>query len=213
MAVRQLSRCCPPALWQHLGKQAGSSTAAAAAEAGWQQQSGQQQPLFRQLLACMRQDAQRHYSQAFQPSRLYPKQRQKSEVLVLWGLIGCNAGMAILAKADQAEVKQLVSQHFKASVEAVSQGRLYTLITSSICHTSIVHCGINVLLLLLYRRTQPLTATEVRRFVWGVQDLGCAGCCLGAAAVLPITHLVWRACLCLGHGVWLHLNVESGHWQ
>jgi hypothetical protein len=35
-------------------------------------------------------------------------------------------------------------------------------LTSSICHTSVVHCAINLLMLALYRRTQPLGAAEVR---------------------------------------------------
>jgi hypothetical protein len=197
MAVRQLSRCLPPALWQQLSKQGsssgGSGAAAAAGATGalstHQQAAGRSQPLFQSLLACMRADAQRVYhGQAFQPSRLYPKQHKGSEAAAFWGLVGLNVGVALVAKADSGELKQFLSQHFRASVAAVADGRLHTLLASSICHTSAVHCGVNLLLLGLFRHTQPLSAAEVSREGW-VMDLAAptgglaAGCWLGTCKV------------------------------
>jgi hypothetical protein len=154
MAVRQLSNRLPAALLQ-LGRQG------AKAAAGQQQQVGAGGDLLQALLTGVRAGAQRHYSQAFQPSRLYPKRHQSSEAVAFWGIVGLNVATTILAKSDAPEVQQLVSTYFKTSVAAVTDGRWYTLLTSSICHTSVVHCAVNLLLLGLYRRTQPLNATEV----------------------------------------------------
>lgn len=199
MAARHLSR---PILLRQLlaAKHAGSSTAqqlfGAAEAAGGsaaartaEQAAGRAQPFFQQLLRGMRRDAQRAYNtlggqqqqqqQAFQPSRLYPKQHSGSEAAAFWGLVGVNAAVAFAAKADAPEVRQAVSRHFRASVEAVTNGRVHTLLTSSICHTSLWHAGINLLLLLLYRRTQPLAATEV--CVCVCVDCWCV--CGGALAV------------------------------
>jgi membrane associated rhomboid family serine protease len=92
---------------------------------------------------------------------LYPKRHQSSETAAFWGIIGLNAATTFLAKSDKPEVKELISQYFRTSVAAVSEGRWYTLFTSSICHTSVVHCAVNLLLLAMYRRTQPLSALEV----------------------------------------------------
>lgn len=157
MAVRQLSNRLPAALLQM--KQA----ATAASSAGVQQQwcIGKQPTLLQRLMASIMQGSQRHYSQAFQPTRLYPKRHQSSEALAFWGIVGLNAATTILAKSDSPEVRDLVSTHLKTSVAAIADGRWHTLFTSSICHTSMVHCALNLLMLALYRRTQPLNAAEV----------------------------------------------------
>jgi membrane associated rhomboid family serine protease len=135
--------------------------AATAGQDAVQQHCSQHTDLFRKLLSGTKKDLQRHYSQAFVPSRLYPKRHQSSETTAFWGIIGINVATTILAKSDKPEVKELVSQYFKTSVAAVSEGRWYTLLTSSVCHTSVVHCLVNLALLALYRRTQPLSAAEV----------------------------------------------------
>jgi hypothetical protein len=158
MAVRQLSNRLPAVfLQQQLLKQA-----TAAGQEGLQQGSSKQLSLFQRLLAGLTQNPQRHYSQAFQPTRLYPKRHQSSESLAFWGIVGLNAATTIIAKSESPDVRWLVSQHFKTSVAAIADGRWYTVLTSSICHTSVVHCAINLLMLALYRRTQPLGAAEVR---------------------------------------------------
>lgn len=155
MAVRQLSSRLPAAALLRLGQ------AATAGQEGLQQQSGRHSELFQKLVAGWKLNFTRQYSQAFQPTRLYPKRHQSSEALAFWGIFGLNAATTILAKSDKPEVQHAVSQHFKTSVAAVSEGRWYTVLTSSICHTSVVHCAVNLLMLLLYRRTQPLNAPEV----------------------------------------------------
>lgn len=166
MAVRQLSNRLPAVLLQ-LGRQG-----AKAASGQQQQGAGKQGDLLQALLAGLRADAQRHYSQAFQPSRLYPKRHQSSEAVAFWGIVGLNAATTFLAKSDAPEVQQLVSTYFKTSVAAVAEGRWYTLLTSSICHTSVVHCAVNLMLLVLYRRTQPLSAAEVGlgKAGWGGEE-------------------------------------------
>lgn len=126
-----------------------------------QQQCGRHSELFQKLVAGLKLSVTRQYSQAFQPTRLYPKRHQSSEALAFWGIFGLNAATTILAKSDKPEVQHAVSQHFKTSVAAVSEGRWYTVLTSSMCHTSVVHCAVNLLMLLLYRRTQPLNASEL----------------------------------------------------
>ncbi|WIA30804.1 hypothetical protein OEZ86_000862 [Tetradesmus obliquus] len=117
--------------------------------------------MFQQLVSGMRADAQRHYSQVFQPSRLYPKQHTTAEAYAFWGLIGLNIATTVAAKVGPPEVQQAILQHCRASVEAMADGRLYTLLTSSVCHTSAVHCAMNLLMLVMYRRVQPLTAREL----------------------------------------------------
>lgn len=154
MAVRQLSNRLPAALL-HLKQ------AATAGHEGLQQQGGRHTNLLQQLLTGLKQSGKRPYCQGFQPSRLYPKKHESSETMAFWGIVGLNAATTFLAKSDKPEVRELVSQYFKTSVAAVSEGRWYTLLTSSICHTSVVHCAVNLLLLALYRRTQPLSASEV----------------------------------------------------
>lgn len=155
MSVRQLgSRCASAA------RQLAASQTAAAQEAV-QQQCGRQNAVFQQLRTNMRYQAQRHYSQAFQPSRLYPKQHTTAETYAFWGLIGVNVAITFAAKAALPEIRQSMLQHCRASIEAVSNGRIYTLLTSSVCHTSAIHCAFNLLMLGLFRRTQPLTAKEV----------------------------------------------------
>jgi hypothetical protein len=163
MAVRQLSSRLPAALLQL--RQAGKEGLLQQ-----QQQCAQEAGLLHRFMAGLRHDAQRSYSQAFQPSRLYPKQRQSSDAVAFWGIIGMNTASAFLAKSDKPEVPALIAQHFTTSVAAVSEGRWYTLLTSSLVHTSMVHCVVNLLMLMVYRRTQPLRATEV----WA---LHCACCC------------------------------------
>lgn len=155
MALRQLSNRCAGLL-----RQAGV-TGQACAQEGLQQQCGKHNALFQQLVSGMRADAHRHYSQVFQPSRLYPKQHTTPEAYVFWGLVGLNVATALAVKIGPPEVQQAVLQHCRTSVEAVANGRLYTLLTSTVCHTSLVHCALNLLMLLMYRRTQPLTAKEV----------------------------------------------------
>jgi hypothetical protein len=187
MSLRQLARCCPLLVAR--------KTAGAAVE-GQAQACGKQQPVFQQLLAGMRGQAHaaRHYSQqqqqqhlqqqVFQPSRLYPKQQGGSEAAVFWGLVGVNAGVAFLAKAEAPEVKAALAQHCRASVASLADGRWHTLLTSSVCHTSVLHCGINLLLLALYRRTQPLRAREVRGRGGG--SLQCCWQCCGVGAVMRV---------------------------
>jgi hypothetical protein len=155
MSLKQLSSRCLNGLLRQV------SSAAASAEQGSQQQCGRHNALFQQLASGMRGDAQRHYSQVFQPSRLYPKQHTTAEAYAFWGLIGLNVATTVAAKVGPPEVQQAILQHCRASVEAVADGRLYTLLTSSVCHTSAVHCAMNLLMLVMYRRVQPLTAREV----------------------------------------------------
>lgn len=156
MALRQLVNRCAGA-----AKQLVSSQAVAASQETVQQQCGRQSAVFQQLTASMRHDLQRQYSQVFQPSRLYPKQHTTGEAYAFWGLIGINLAMTFASKTALPDVKQFVLTNFRTSIEAVSDGRLYTLLTSSVCHTSAVHCAINLLMLAIFRRTQPLTAKEV----------------------------------------------------
>lgn len=156
MALRQLSSRCVGA-----ARQLVNSQAAAVAQEGFQQQCGRQNILFQQLTAAMQRDLQRHYSQVFQPSRLYPKQHTTGEAYAFWGLIGLNIAMTLATKAALPDARQSILQHCRASIESVVNGRVYTLLTSSICHTSAVHCAINLLMLGLFRRTQPLTLREV----------------------------------------------------
>jgi hypothetical protein len=156
MSLKQLSTRCLNGLLRQV------SSAAASTEQGLQQQcSGKHNALVQQIASGMRADAQRHYSQAFQPSRLYPKQHTTAEAYAFWGLIGLNVATTVAAKVGPPEVQQAILQHCRASVEAVADGRLYTLLTSSVCHTSAVHCAMNLLMLVMYRRVQPLTAREV----------------------------------------------------
>eukprot|EP00879_Flechtneria_rotunda_P014476 GHRR01015126.1.p1 GENE.GHRR01015126.1~~GHRR01015126.1.p1 ORF type:complete len:278 (+),score=63.08 GHRR01015126.1:121-954(+) len=173
MVFRQLSQRCVYALRQ------AASGQAAEMQQSLQQHCGKQSPAFQQLAANMRQDGKRHHLQVFQPSRLYPKQHSTGETAAFWGLLGLNVATTFAAKADQPEVKQLVREHFRTSVEAIADGRYYTLLTSTICHTSAIHCIINLLVLVLYRRTQPLTACELLvLYVLG-------------GLVSSITHVTW----------------------
>jgi hypothetical protein len=155
MSLRQLSSRCLNGVLRQV------SSAAASTEQGLQQQCGKHNAIFQQLVSGMRADAQRHYSQVFQPSRLYPKQHTTAEAYAFWGLIGLNVATTVAAKVGPPEAQQAILQHCRASVEAVADGRLYTLLTSSVCHTSAVHCAMNLLMLIMYRRVQPLTAREV----------------------------------------------------
>lgn len=220
MALRQA-----PRLLALAAQQGGAAAAAAAAAAeagaasspGLQQACGRQHRLFQQLVSGMRADASRLYSQqqqpAFQPSRLYPRQRTTSEACAFWGLVGLNVGFAFVAKSDSPEVRQAIGRHFTTSVEALADGRYYTLLTSSVCHTSLVHAGLNLLLLLLYRHTQPLTAREVRRCggtrrMQAIADdaaaAAAAGCALQPARTAcltpPPSSLSLSDCCCL-HGL------------
>ncbi|KAF8068330.1 HSP90-5 [Scenedesmus sp. PABB004] len=148
MALRSLrSRCCAGALrWQLAGQ-------AAAAE----QRPGAAHPLFAQLLAGLRLAS----GAAFQPSRLYPKQHSAGEAAAFWGLLALNVGAAAAAKAGPPELREALLTHARASVDALAAGRWHTLLASGVVHTSAVHCGLNLLMLLLYRRTQPLSAREL----------------------------------------------------
>jgi hypothetical protein len=152
MALRQLSARCLGAL----------QLLQPAAAAVVQQQCGRQNAVFQQLIGGMRGHLQRQYAQAFQPSRLYPKQHASAEAYVFWGFIGLNLGMTFVAKSDQPEIRHIIMKHFRTSVEAAADGRWYTLLTSIFCHSSVVHCAVNLLMLALYRRSQPLTGREVR---------------------------------------------------
>lgn len=203
MAVRQLSNRLPAAFLQF-------RHAATAGQEGIQQHCGQHTDLFRKLLSGFQKDAQRHYSQAFVPSRLYPKRHQSSEAMAFWGIISLNVATTILAKSDHPEVKHLVSQYFKTSVAAVAEGRWYTVLTSSVCHTSVVHCALNLLLLAVYRRTQPLGAAEVSRCCHSINN-----CC----SVLSSTHAAMCSalssifcCLCWNLAMAHTLPMHSTLW-
>lgn len=183
MSLRQLSTRCLNGVLRQV------SSAAASTEQGLQQQCGKHNAVFQQLVSGMRADAQRHYSQVFQPSRLYPKQHTTAEAYAFWGLIGLNVATTVAAKVGPPEVQQAILQHCRASVEAVADGRLYTLLTSSVCHTSAVHCAMNLLMLVMYRRVQPLTAREVSE-AWHVRSAVLQPAQLQhALVVLPSQHV------------------------
>jgi hypothetical protein len=190
MSLKQLSTRCLNGVLRQV------SSAAASTEQGLQQQCGKHNALFQQLASGMRADAQRHYSQVFQPSRLYPKQHTTAEAYAFWGLIGLNVATTAAAKVGPPEVQQAILQHCRASVEAVADGRLYTLLTSSVCHTSAVHCAMNLLMLVMYRRVQPLTAREVRvRHCRLVCSQVAVAAAVQQGTVLP--SLLPMTCLCL----------------
>lgn len=151
MSLQRLTNRVPAALMRL--RHAGS---------GQQQQSAHSSSIFELLLEKLKLTKERNYSQVFQPSRLYPKQRSDSGTTAFWGVAGLNVAFTLLATSNKPEVQAFVSQHFKASISSVTEGRWYTLLSSSVCHTSAVHCAVNLLMLAVYRRMQPLTATEVR---------------------------------------------------
>jgi hypothetical protein len=101
---------------------------------------------------------------AFQPSRLYPKQYYKTpEDYAFWGIIGLNFAGMLATKTDVPGLRDQLLQHCRASVDALYSGRLHTLLTSSVVHTSAWHCAANLAFLAFYRRTVRLTAREVGR--------------------------------------------------
>ena len=115
-----------------------------------------------QLLSLLRQDVSRSFAtQAFQPSRLYPQQRATPEAALFWSIVAINVLGTMYCKSESADVHEFVMTNLRTSVAAVHEGRYYTLLTSIFCHTSAIHCAINLLMLGMFRKTQPLSAMEV----------------------------------------------------
>jgi hypothetical protein len=139
---------------------------------------GAVQPAFRRLMAGMRLEAARLLSAgagprqavpgtggsstAFTPSRLYPRRRDAGEAAAFWGLAAANLGVLVLGKAGGPDVTAAILTHARVSVESLAAGRLYTLLTCGIAHTSVWHAAANLGMLLLYRHVLPLSAREVR---------------------------------------------------
>lgn len=109
----------------------------------------------------------------FTPTRLYPKnQRFTSEDAAFWGILAANAGITIAAKSEDPAAREFVLRHMRTSIEAVVDGRYHTVLTAPLAHLSAVHLALNMALLTLFRRVQPLAAGQVRLAA------GCpAGCC------------------------------------
>ncbi|KAI8355648.1 hypothetical protein EDC96DRAFT_446656 [Choanephora cucurbitarum] len=141
-----------------------------------------------------------HYYQQ-EPSLSKALQRQKSPLhqfglkvdrldpnKVLWGLIGTNVTVFLLWQYAYSTYRQFgdpswisfMSRHFANSEDAVSKGRLHTLLTSSFSHQSLNHLGINMLV--LYSMGQGvLQAVGVSRFLMLYSGAGLAASLTGIA--------------------------------
>jgi membrane associated rhomboid family serine protease len=75
-------------------------------------------------------------------------------------------------KSESPGVQEFVMTNLRTSVAAIYEGQYHTLVTSIFCHTSAIHCAINLLMLGAFRKTQPLTALEVRTCIVKVTQGG-----------------------------------------
>ncbi|KIZ04302.1 hypothetical protein MNEG_3659 [Monoraphidium neglectum] len=98
----------------------------------------------------------------FTPSRLYPKAfKYTTEDAAFWGIIGANVLAALACKAEAPWAREFVMRHMRTSVEALVDGRYHTLVTCVVSHYSLIHMAINLAMLAVFRRTQPLAAGKL----------------------------------------------------
>lgn len=116
---------------------------------------------------------------AFQPSRLYPKQRHRTpEDSVFWGIVGLNIGMMAVAADPDPMVRSILERHFTASVASLADGRLWTLATSTFANASAVHCAMSLAALALFRRVPaPLPAGALAKLYVGGGAAGALAHC------------------------------------
>jgi membrane associated rhomboid family serine protease len=146
----------------------------------------------------------------FTPSRLYPKAfKYTTEDAAFWGIIGANVLAALACKAEAPGAREFVMRHMRTSVEALVDGRYHTLVTCVVSHYSLIHMAINLAMLAVFRRTQPLAAGKVR-LGWApgrrasgttaaARDQGSGGGRVIAGAWAPFGNL---RCLPGSGGVW-----------
>lgn len=94
-------------------------------------------------------------------------------------LLGLNFIPMLMSKDARPAVRNIVLSHFRTSIEALSEGRYYTILTSVFSHWSLWHFASNFGLLLFFRNVVPLSAFETIVLYT----------CGGMAGAL--THLAW----------------------
>ena len=98
----------------------------------------------------------------FTPTRLYAKRGSLApEDVAFWAIVAANAGVLLACKQEGSAARAFALEHMRASLEALLDGRLYTVAAAAVTHLSAVHCALNLLPLALFRRVAPLAAREL----------------------------------------------------